>query len=200
MKCFYVVFILFIVGCGNSAHLPPEKLSAFVIDEEHGLKKTAVLNNINIEVTYRPVDLLVYQEIGKQVVDAKEIGIIRKKYNQYIYFVLSLSKDNREALHQAGGSQYGELVQTLSFRMNDYVTLTTAANDTIPVGDFMLNRTYGMSSSTDLLFAFDKGKTIGQDWIQFNLNEFGLGIGNQRFRFAMEDIEKVPEANFTTKN
>lgn len=200
MKDFYVVFILFIVGCGNSAHLPPEKLSAFVIDEEHGLKKTAVLNNINTEVTYRPVDLLVYQEIGKQVVDAKEIGNLRKKYSQYIYFVLSLSKDNKEALHQAGGSQYGELVQTLSFRMNEYVTLTTAANDTIPVGDFTLNRTYGMSGSTDLLFVFDKKKTIGQDWIQFNLNEFGLGVGNLRFRFAMENIEKVPEANFTTKN
>jgi hypothetical protein len=200
MKNFYVVFTLFMVGCGNSAHLPPEKLSAFVIDEEHGLKKTAVLNGINTEVTYRPVDLLIYQEIDKQVVDAKEIENLRKKYNQYIYFVLSLLNDSKEALHQAGGSQYSDLVQTLSFRMNKYVTLTTAASDTIPVGDFMLNRTYGMSSSTDLLFVFNKEKTIGQDWIQFNLNEFGLGVGNQRFRFAMDDIEKVPEVNFTVKN
>jgi hypothetical protein len=188
------------VGCSNSDHLLPEELSAFVINEEHGLKKTAALSNINIEVTYRPVDLLVYQEIGKQVVDAKEIENLRKKYNQYIYFILSLSNDSKEALHQTGGSQYSELVQTLSFRMNDYVTLTTAANDTIPVGDFMLNRTYGMSSSTDLLFVFSKEKAIGQDWIQFNLNEFGLGVGNQRFRFSMKDIKEVPEVNFTLKN
>ena len=188
------------IGCGNSAHLPPEKLSAFVVDEEHGLKKSAALGNVNIEVTYRPVDLLVYQEIGKQVVDAKEIENLRKKYNQYIYFILSLSNDSKEALHQTGGSQYSELVQTLSFRMNDYVTLTTAASDTIPVGDFMLNRTYGMSSSTDLLFVFSKEKAIGQDWIQFNLNEFGLEVGNQRFRFSMKDIEEVPEVNFTLKN
>lgn len=200
MKNFYVVFILFMVGCGNSAHLPPEKLSAFVVDEEHGLKKSASLGNVNIEVTYRPVDLLVYQEIGKQVVDAKEIENLRKKYNQYIYFILSLSNDSKEALHQTGGSQYSELVQTLSFRMNDYVTLTTAASDTIPVGDFMLNRTYGMSSSTDLLFVFSKEKAIGQDWIQFNLNEFGLEVGNQRFRFSMKDIGEVPEVNFTLKN
>ncbi|HEY9006529.1 MAG TPA: hypothetical protein VIM75_10355, partial [Ohtaekwangia sp.] len=63
-------------------------------------------------------------------------------------------------------------------------------------GDFMLNRTYGMSNSTDLLFVFSKEKAKGKDWIQFNLNELGLGIGNQRFRFEMRDLENVPEVTF----
>ncbi|HEY9047244.1 MAG TPA: hypothetical protein VIN08_15170, partial [Ohtaekwangia sp.] len=141
-------------------------------------------------------DLWVYQEIGKHKATPEQIDTLRKKYSQYLYFILSLSANNKEALHQAASDQYGDLVQTLSFRMNNYVTLTTSVNDSIPVGDFMLNRTYGMSNSTDLLFVFSKEKAKGKDWIQFNLNEFGLGIGNQRFRFEMRDLEKIPEVTF----
>ncbi len=91
---------------------------------------------------------------------------------------------------------YSDLVQTLSFRMSHYVTLTTAPADTIPVGDFMLNRTYGLSQSTDLLFVFNNEKVRGKEWIQFNLNEFGLGTGNQRFRFRTKDIETLPGIDF----
>jgi hypothetical protein len=79
--------------------------------------------------------------------------------------------------------------------MNDFVTLTTA-QDTIPVGDFMLNRTYGMSNSTDLLFVFSRDKAKDKDWVQFNLNEFGLGAGNQRFRFRTNDIADAPGVDF----
>jgi hypothetical protein len=186
------------LSCDRQA-LSPEELSAFVVNEEHGLRKSAEINSINIAVTYRPVDLLVYQETGKQKVEEQEVENLRNKYSQYLYFILSLSHDNKEALHHTGGDQYSDLVQTLSFRMNEYVTMTTAANDTIPVGDFMLNRTYGMSSSTDILFVFNKEKAKGQDWIQFNLNEFGLGTGNQRFRFNMDKLDNAPQIKFETK-
>lgn len=198
MRYFYVVFVIVMLGCDRKV-LSPEELSSFVVNEEHGLKKSTEVNHVNIAVTYRPVDLLVYQEAGKQIAEEKEIENLRTKYGQYLYFILSLSHDNKEALHQTGVSQYSDLVQTLSFRMNEYVTMTTAANDTIPVGDFMLNRTYGMSSSTDILFVFNKEKAIGQDWIQFNLNEFGLGTGNQRFRFDMEKLVNAPQIKFETK-
>lgn len=80
--------------------------------------------------------------------------------------------------------------------MGNYVTLTTASADTIPVGDFMLNRTYGLSQSTDLLFVFNKEETERAEWVQFNLNEFGLGAGNQRFRFKRKDLEDLPRLNF----
>ncbi|HEY9045501.1 MAG TPA: hypothetical protein VIN08_06375 [Ohtaekwangia sp.] len=187
---------LFIAGC-TSRNLSGEDLTAFAADESHGLHKSvAAANNVTIDVTYRPTDLLVYQEVGKSKTTPQQIDSLRKKYSQYLYFILSLSANNKEALHQTGGEQYGDLVQTLSFRMNNYVTLTTSVNDSIPVGDFMLNRTYGMSRSTDLLFVFNKEKANGKDWVQFNLNEFGLGIGNQRLRFEMDDLEDIPKVTF----
>ncbi|HEY9045016.1 MAG TPA: hypothetical protein VIN08_03940 [Ohtaekwangia sp.] len=191
-----ILLYTFVIGCSPD-RLSSEELTAFVADESNGLSKSVTAaNNTVVRVTYRPTDLWVYQELGKGKHTPEQIDKARKKYSQNLYFILSLSANDKEALHQSTGDQYSDLVQTLSFRMNNYVTLTTSANDTIPVGDFMLNRTYGMSSSTDLLFVFNKEKAKDKEWIQFNLNEFGLGIGNQRFRFETDDLEDIPEVTF----
>jgi hypothetical protein len=148
-------------------------------------------------VRYKPTDLWVIQEIENENFDSAKLDFLRRKYSGYYYFIVSLSRDNKEALHQVNSRvDYSELVQTMSFRMPQYVTLTTTKQDTIPVGDFMLNRTYGLSASTELLFVFSRTKAKGNSWVQFNLNEFGLGIGNQRFRFKTKDLEALPAINF----
>jgi hypothetical protein len=178
-----------------------EELQAYIIDEENGTSLTEELNGTKVTVTYRPTDLWVSHEIDHEVVSMPEIDSLRKRYSDYYYFTVSLSRNNKEALHQVSNmGEYSELVQTLSFRMPQYVTLTTAKQDTIPVGDFILNRTYGLSSTTDLLFVFNKKKATDTDWVQFNLNEFGLGLGNQRFRFSTKDLEETPQINFSTGN
>jgi hypothetical protein len=119
-----------------------------------------------------------------------------KSKQRLIPFGRSMVHITKEALHQTTLDEYGDLLNTLSFRMHEYVSMTTAKQDTIPVGDFMLNRTFGMSSSTDVLFVFDRAKAKDVDWVQFNLNEFGLGVGNQRFRFDVDDLENAPQVNF----
>lgn len=184
--------LLAFVSC-KPEYLSPKELEAYVTEEDHGCAKLASIGETTIAVTYRPTDLLVYQETGDEAVDIKKLEELRQKYSRYYYFILSLSHQGKEALHQAGREQYSNLVETLSFRMNEYVTLTTSASDTIPVGDFILNRTFGMSRSTDLLFVFNREKAKGKEWVQFNLNEFGLGAGNQRFRFNTEDLEGLPK-------
>jgi len=165
------------------------------MDEEHGLSKKVEVNGYDVQVKYRPTDLLVEQEISNEIQDTSKVSSLRSKYNRYYYFILSLSHDKQEALDPKS-DQFSELVQTLSFRMNNYVNLTTASQDTIPTADFILNRTYGFSESTELLFVFSKEKSKGKDWLQFNLNEFGLGIGNQRFRFKIDDLEHAPKIDF----
>jgi hypothetical protein len=80
--------------------------------------------------------------------------------------------------------------------MASYVTLTTALRDTVPVRDFVLQRTYGLGHSTDLLFAFNKEKASDAKWVEFNLKEFGMNMGYQRFRFKVKELEEVPQINF----
>jgi hypothetical protein len=199
MRYLYLILACILCSCGRTENFRTEaELIAYIRDEDNGLIKSAELNNYKIEVMYKPVDLLVNQEIGEEPVDEQKLNGLKLKYQAYYYFTLSLSRNNKEALHQVDGGmeQYSALVQTLSFRMNEYVTMTTSAYDTIPAGDFILNRTYGMSTSTDLLFVFNKEKSADKEWVQFNLNEFGLGIGNQRFRFKRKDLDDAPGMNF----
>ncbi len=200
MKYFYVIFFIPLFSGCKPNHVSADRLVSYVADESNGLRKSVISSGTTIEVIYRPTDLLVHQELAGSSATPEQIETSREKYSQYLYFILSLSIENKEALHQSAGSQYGDLIQILSFKMNSYVSLTTAASDTIPVADFMLNRTFGMATSTDVLFVFSKEKTQGTDWVQFNLNEFGLGTGNQRLRFAMRDLEDAPQIDFAIKN
>lgn len=188
-------FVLLLLGSCTQTPMTADELSAYVMDEDNGMTKVVKAGDTHVEVMYRPTDLWVHQELGEQSPDEVRVKEIRSRYELYYYFVLSLSRNEKEALHQLSGGmpQYSELVNTLSFRMHDYVNMTTSAQDTIPVGDFILNRTFGMSQSTDVLFVFSRQEVKESEWVQFNLNEFGLGVGNQRFRFRVKDLEGAPK-------
>ncbi len=194
------ILLLFQASCSAPSYLKPEELNAFILDADNGLIQKSEVNGYSIEVMYKPTDLWVEQEVENGNVNDEKIKSLRRKYDPNYYFILNLSKNNKEALQVDGAfGQYSELVQTLSFRMNQYVNLTTATQDTIPTADFILNRTYGLSNATSLLFVFNKEKAKNKQWVQFNLNEFGLGVGNQRFRFKTKDLENVPHIKFNTQ-
>jgi hypothetical protein len=187
------LLIALLAGCKHKTFSTEKELIAYIQDEDNGLKITNEVGDYKVAVTYRPTDLLIKQEVGEK--PTKEaVDKARKKYQNYYYFILSLSKSGKEALDQSQGfGQYSEMVQRLSFRVPEFVNMTTSASDTIPVADFILNRTYGLSSSTDVLVVFNKEKTIHQKWVQFNLNEFGMGLGNSRMRFKVKDLEGYPK-------
>jgi hypothetical protein len=194
---FYIAIICVVLSGCASQELSLDELQSYIADEDNGLQLSAEANGTKISVTYRPTDLWVHQEISDAAVDKTVVDALRKKYSAYYYFIVSFSRNNKEAVHQMNSMEdYGDLVQTMSFRMSQYAVLTTAKQDTIPVSDFMMNRTYGLSSSTDVLFAFNKEKVKANDWVQINLKEFGLGLGNQRFRFITKNLEETPFLHF----
>jgi len=188
------------LGC-HSKSVSSEELQSYVLDEDNGLQKSVESSGTKVTVTYRPTDLWVQQEIEGKIVKAPTVDSLRRKYSRYYYFIVSLSRDNKEALHQVRTmGHYSDLVQTMSFAMSQFVNLTTTKQDTIIVSDSMLNRTYGLGSSTDLLLVFERVKAEDDDWVQLNLSEFGLGLGNQRFRFASKDFERLPSLDFSVAN
>lgn len=195
LLCMSVV-LLTQVRCGRPEYLSEKDLLEFVSDEKNRLCKTVSGGGIDAKVIYRPTDLLVAQELIKSKEPSPDqIEKARKKYGDYYYFILSLSKDDREVITPAslGSSRFGDLLQTVSFRMGQFVNLTTSSSDTIAVSDYVYNRTFGMGSSSDLMMVFSRERCIGQQWVQFNLREFGLGIGNQSLRFNVKDLNRAPK-------
>jgi hypothetical protein len=187
-------FVL-ICSCSNPAYLSQEDLSQY-LSTSHKLSNAIVSNDVTIKVTYKPTDLLVAQELGmNKNPTEKEIRDARNKYNSHYYFAVSFSKSGREILSASTGgvNNFSDLLQRISFRMAEVVNLTTSNRDTIPVADYVYNRSFGMGHSTDLLFVFDKSKTKNSESIQINLDEFGLGTGKQSIRFNVSDLQSAPK-------
>jgi hypothetical protein len=171
------------------------ELARYVSQDDH-LTKTASSDQITLQVTYKPTDLLVAQELKNvNSPTIAQVNEARNKYKDHYYFILSFHNGDNEVLNSPllGQSNFTELLETMSFKMGEFVDLTTSRNDSIPVADYIFNRTFGFSNSTDLLFVFDRTRAIDSEWIQINVDEFGLGMGNRSVRFNIRDLEMTPK-------
>ncbi len=196
----FILAICVLSAC-TPEYLTEKELQEYVIESET-LNKSREFKDYKIQMTYRPNDLLVAQELGGEIAPSKtELDRLTTKYKNYDYFIFSLSKDDKEALYAGsnGFDQFSELVQTLSFRMTNYVNATTSGADTLEVADYVFPRTYGMGMSTNLMFVFNKEKSLDDEWVQVNVKEFGMGLGNQVFRFNRKELDNHPHINFKVK-
>lgn len=194
LLCAFTLCTLF-YSCSPPEYLSERELTAFILEEKNGLSKSVDVYSTNIRIAYRPTDLLVAQELNQGDVIESQIQAVRNKYNKHYYFTVSFSHAGGEILNapKARMADFSALLQTISFGMSEVVNLTTSIRDTIPVADYIYSRTFGMGRSTDLLFAFDKSKAVGQKWLKLNIEEFGLGTGMQSFQFKIPDLEKAPK-------
>ena len=189
--------IIALVAC-QPTHLSEQELYTYILDEDNGLISTKNLSPYKVAVSYKPIDLIINQYAEDGILSEDEYTAYKESFDDYYYFILSLSRDSKSALYnmQEGYGAFSEMLQTLAFKMDQHVELTTSELDTIPVADFIYPRMYGASQSTDLLFVFNREEISKDAWIQFSLDEFGLGIGNQKFRFNTEDLNNTPNLHF----
>lgn len=190
----FVVFLCLIVTSCVKDTVTEQELSKYVQEEQHGLKKTARVGSYNLSVTYRPSDLLVVQELAGRA-DTMLLASLRQKYEKNYYFVLSIQKNGKEALPENDNNKFSEVLQTISFRMGDHLIMLMD-KDTIPLADYSFTRTFGMSTSTDLLLVFEKKKGDTNQVVQINLDEFGLNLGNHSFQFDVADLENIPRIKY----
>jgi hypothetical protein len=185
---------MLIFSCCQPEYLTESELIEYVTSSE-SYSKTIESGQTSIKVTFRPTDLLAAQELRRsKSLTSQEVQNARAKYKNHYYFIVAMSRSGGEILpaSSADPSQFSDMLQTVSFRMGEIVTMTTPAQDTIHVADYVYNRTFGMSTSTDLLFVFEKSKAQGHEWVQITFDEFGLGIGKQALRFRVSDLEDTP--------
>lgn len=201
-KWYSIWLLLLLVGVGcRPEYLDKEALHAYLLDESNGLSSEVKVGAINAKVTYRPTELLALQSVGQKAVNKEEIRRHQQRFDEYVYFILSLEARGKDALYGTSQNQqdFSNKLQTLSFRMGDYVQLTTAMGDTIPVADYIYQRNFGMEGNSSLMFVFHREKAIEPSWVSFDIEEFGLGIGNRKFRFDTKDIRNTPKLKMDNK-
>lgn len=178
-----------------------EDLQKYVQEEDHGLLQKDSVHGLTIEVMNRPTGLLVAQELrNTSPVTDSLVKSVKDQYAKNLYFNLTLSIQDQDPLLQSGSmSTFSSLLQTMAFQMDKYVFLTTSNKDTIPVGDFVYPRLYGMGRGSTVLFAF-AGDELDKEkgWVEFHLLEFGMGSGNRKYRFDMDDLRDAPDLKIQT--
>jgi len=195
--CFALVVIsITIFSCGKKKGTELE-IQAYASDESNGLIREDSVHGLKIEVQNRPVALIIAQELrGQSEQNDSVLAAVRKKFSPNLYFNLNLSVGDKDPLLYSGSMQrFSSLLQTLAFQMDKFVFLTTSEKDTIPVGDYVYPRLYGMGSGSTMLFAFtkDTAKWAKTEWVDFHLQEFGMNTGNRKYRFRKSDLDDAPE-------
>ena len=182
-----------LAACGSPQEFTsPEALHTYLTqhDDFHQIRYT---NNVEVAATYCPTDLMVGNAISGRSLSTQEWAAERKTYAPYAYFTLSLRQNQRDWVqHYTQHPHYGQLVNTLSFRMAEYVYLTVGT-DTLAPADVYYDRSFGVASATQLLLAFPRdGIRRSTGPVHLHVREFGGGLGALQFQFPLEKIINQP--------
>jgi hypothetical protein len=191
------VFV-FLISCHTKTFNTEKELIDYTQDEANGYKQSKTVNGIDFTLVYRPTDLLVNQELGDSSSKDK-IEALRNKYNKYLYFNLSMSKNNQELLSTAlkNRNEFGAMVNQLAFGMDRKVHLFTKSKDTLMMSKFIYSRMYGLSNATTIMFIYPrKEDKLQEDILNFTIEDLGLYTGEIKFKIVTEKIKHEPQLAF----
>jgi hypothetical protein len=189
--------LLFLSSCSKTFDTQQE-MNDYIKNPDHGYSYTKTIVGVDYELQYRPTDALVKQELGDKH-DDKQVAILRKKYRKYLYFNLSMSKNNQELLNGVARdkAKFGQMVNDLAFGMEEKVQLYTPSKDTLAMADFIYPRMYGMSNSTSIMIVYPRDeKYMSQDYLNFVVQDLGLDTGEIKFKINTKALQNEPKLNF----
>lgn len=188
---------LFISSC-NKKFDTQEEMNSYIQDEDNGYVYKKNVADVDYVLQYRPTDLLVKQELGDKP-DPAQIEKLRRQYNKYMYFNLSMSKNNQELLNGVAQdkAKFGQMVNELAFGMEEKLHVYTPAKDTLALADFIYPRMYGMSNSTSIMIVYPRDeKYLKQDCLNFVIEDLGLETGDIKFKLNTKALINEPQLVF----
>jgi predicted GIY-YIG superfamily endonuclease len=192
------LFLLFTILSCTKTFDTQEDINDYIQDEDNGYNYKKTVAGVDYVLQYRPTDLLVKQELGNKT-DAVQVENLRKKYNKYLYFNLSMSKNNQELLNGVARdkAKFGQMVNELAFGMEEKVHLYTAEKDTLAMADFIYPRMYGMSNATSIMIVYPRdSKYVTQAYLNFVIEDLGLDTGDIKFKLNTKALQKEPQLQF----
>ena len=164
-----------------------EELIDYINAPSNGLVKTKQVGKISVTLTYAPWELIAAKQGFTQMESAK-----KRQFKDKWFFILRLSANDRELLRQLEYSQYSELVQVLSFRMDQFILLTPSDGKPIEPESCQFQQTYGIAKANSVLVVFNPGKIRASKTFIVRINEFGLNTGDLAYEFKVKDLDQIP--------
>lgn len=189
----FFTYMLFL-SCSQKKFDSKERLLEYLQNEDNDYIQKKTVNGVNFSLMYRPTDLVVLQELGSDG-DVYKIDNLRKKYNAYVYFNLSMSKNETEILSLVANDKqkFGLFVNQFSFNMDQKINLITESKDTLEMVDYIYPRMYGTSKSTTFLFVFERNKlNLNSEYLKFNIKDLNIQTGEVNFKIPLKIFKDEP--------
>jgi hypothetical protein len=192
-----LILVLFVSSCTQTFGTQ-EEMNDYIQDEDNGYNYKKTVVGVDYVLQYQPTDLLVKQELGDNN-DPTQVDKLRQKYNKYLYFNLSMSKNNQELLNGVARdkAKFGQMVNELAFGMEEKVHLYTPEKDTLAMADFIYPRMYGMSNATSIMIVYPRdSKYMTKNYLNFVIEDLGLDTGDIKFKLNTQALLKEPQLQF----
>ncbi len=197
LKLHYFFLILSFISCNKEAQSVQELID-YCNQPANGLRSNYVEDEYRFEVIYRPVEIIVLQEVKSLSLMGQQIDSVRQLFNGIDYFLLRMQKKGTEVETSFARDpiRFGEVNTYLATKVGRDIKLVHAG-DTILTKATIHTRTFGSSQSTDLLIAFEsslKSKS-GEFEVLFDDKIFGTGL--HAFDFEINNIKSIPSLDLT---
>ena len=192
--------LLLTSGCASRT-MTSSELQQYVADEGHGLRKLVRKNGVSVELSYRPTDLIIAHNYQHEIRQAPaKVDSLKNALDQYIYFVLKLSRQGKE-IEQSflTSNTYEQASQYMNYELGQHIKLVNpVSKKATGVSDYLYARMYGSTGQSTALIAFEKEAIDDASSFYVELNDTQLGIGTYHFAFATEDLTSIPALTFNT--
>jgi hypothetical protein len=185
------LFLLFFSGCVTQP-VSRQDLINYISDRSKGLIKSSHHENLDIQLSFKPHDLIVAQEIEGMSYMSNQIDSIKKNVIKFDYFNLSLSKDDHDIISYYGDSfDLDKVMQYLSSGIKDDIKLINGS-DTVQVLDVMYMGGFVRKKSTDVLLVFESSLIEKNRSFEIFFNDNFFGTGLSQFDFDIEALKRIP--------
>jgi hypothetical protein len=196
MKLSLTLFVLLILfACREQRIVSEQELKDYIMEPENGLRKHHEKNSIDIEVIYRPTELVLAQQLRGVTDEAERVKTIQN-FDSLSYFIIKLSRKGREIENAYAGDteKFLKVIRYLSSELPANIYLINN-RDTIPALDAVYARMFGAATATSVMAVFDCNLQKKKGTMKLCLDDTELGLGQNQFQFDLSDIKKAPTLN-----
>lgn len=182
-----------LTACGGESMLGEDALKQWIMNPKHGVLAEDTQQSVVTTVQYRPVDLVISQELRGMNYQAADVERLRQNYDSLDFFVMKISKRGQE-IENSFAPDPATFAQVISYLNGDI------ANDIqLKVGDKPVApeqvayvRTFGASTASSLMVVFNSAILKQDEDVVFTWEDTKMHTGIHRFEFALKDIKHIP--------
>lgn len=197
-RCPLAAAALLLASCARP--LPPAAYRAYLADPAHGLRHTREAHGASIACAYRPMALLVLQDLATAPASLPPTArdSAARAYAGKTYCALTLARNGGEIENAFVNdpAAYQQALAYLNTGLAADTYLATSAQDSVPGFASMYLRQYGTTGASTVLLVFDTAKLHPENGFHLTWHDTRFGLGTQRFAFAADDLAALPELRY----